>query len=77
MSGMTWLTTDEVAPKARCSPRTVNRAATDGRLHSHQGVARGKRVVAEPVVDIWIQGGTEAAQREACGCLRVVARRSA
>ena len=74
---MNWLTSEECGKRARRSSRSVNRAAAAGLLHSHQGVQRGKRVIAEPVVDVWLQGGSEAAQRQACGCLHVAARRSA
>jgi excisionase family DNA binding protein len=72
MTGMTWMTTAEVAERIRASARTVNRAAADGRLHSHQPMQNGKRVVAEPVIDAWVRGASEAAQRELCGCMRLL-----
>lgn len=74
---MIWLTPEEVAARSRKSSRQVNRRAAEGRLHSHQEIPRGKRVIAEDVVDVWLQGGSESAQRQACGCLRVTTRRSA
>jgi excisionase family DNA binding protein len=68
-----WLTIEDVASRAHASKDTAYRAASDGSLHSHQRVQRGKRLIADPVVDAWIRGEDEAAQIRACGCgLRVV-----
>ena len=77
----TWLTSGEVADRARRSPSTVRLAAVTGQLHGHQSmrggkpIRKGKWLFHVTAVDAWIRGLDERAQAIACGCAAATRRR--
>lgn len=83
---MQWLTSTQTGARIQRDPSSVRRAAECGLLHGHQRLDQRGRPLARSrwsfhpdAVDVWVQGGDEAAQRRACGCaaLRSVTGRKA
>lgn len=76
--GPVWLSPAETAIRNGMHQRTVQKAAASGELHSHQRRRNGRRRIAQAANDVWVRGGSEAAQIVACGCQPLaVVRRSA
>ncbi len=70
--GMRWLTVAEAAAHARIAPKTLRRRGESAVLHGHQHARKSPWVIHEAALDAHIQGKSEAEQKAACGCDRVL-----
>ena len=67
----TWLTTEEAASRRGWKhPGSIRRFADSGELHGHKRSKRGRWTFMSDAVDAWARGAGEAAQIDACGCVR-------
>lgn len=71
--GPTWLSPAGLSAElrsggARTHLRTVQKDCASGVLHSHQRVRNGSRFINRDVVPVWLRGGSEQEQKQACGC---------
>lgn len=82
---MRWLSSKQVTDRTGRGVQNVRRAAEAGELHGHQRLDERGRPIPKSrwtfhpdAVDVFVQGGDERAQRQACGCagLRAVRRAS-
>lgn len=77
----TWLTTSQAAERIGRDPSNVRRLVGERRLHGHQRMDQAGRpqhrsrwTFASTAIDVFVQGGDEAAQRRACGCVQGASR---
>ena len=70
--GMTWLTVAEAARHARVTAKTIRRRLESAELHGHQHARKSPWVTHKAALDAHIHGKSEAEQRAACGCDRVL-----
>lgn len=82
---MQWLSSKQASDRAGKHVQSVRRAVELGELHGHQRLDERGRPIPKSrwtfhpdAVDVFVQGGDERAQRQACGCagLRAVRRAS-